>query len=85
MTGLTGDIRMLATTVHLGFLIVAEDALAMPRVGDGASTDHLECARPVVSVFPEVLGHHNGADDQENSEPRKQDERRTNQVSGILE
>jgi len=57
MTGLAGDIRMLAPSMRLGFLVVAKDALAVPSVGDGASADHLECARPVMSVFPKVLGH----------------------------
>jgi hypothetical protein len=57
MTGLAGDVRMLATAMRLGFLIVAKDALAVPSVGDGASADHIERARPVMSVHPKVLRH----------------------------
>ena len=70
MAGLAPDTGMLAATVHLALLIVALAALLMPGIGDGASADHLECARPVVSVFPEVLRHYDDPDEQEHCQPR---------------
>jgi hypothetical protein len=71
MTGLAGDIRMLALAMRLGFRIVTEEALAVPSVGDGASADHLECAPPVMSIHPKVLRHYDSPDEQEDREARK--------------
>ena len=42
VTSFTGNLRVHATTMHLGFLIVTLEALLMPGVGDGASADRLK-------------------------------------------
>ena len=71
VTGLTADSRVLPRVVHLSFVFMARGALASTSIGDRQRTDHIERARPVVSVFPKVLGYHNGANHQENSHPEK--------------
>ena len=71
MTGFAGDIRMLAATVHLSLLIVALEALLVPGIGDGASADHFERTRPIMSVLPEVFRHYDNPDEQERCQPRK--------------
>jgi len=85
MTRFAGDLGMHATPVHLGLLIVALEALLMPGVGDRASADHFERARPVVPIFPKIFRHYDSPDEQEHRQPRKQYQCRANQVSGILE
>ena len=56
---LASDARMLSTVMHLGFLLVTDGALASARHRKwGSAADHVERARPVVSVFSKVLGHH---------------------------
>jgi hypothetical protein len=76
---------MLAPVMHLGFLVVAEGALASASIGNGERGDHVERTGPVVSVFPKVLGHHGGADNQEDNHSGQQDQRGTNQMSRIPE
>ena len=61
MAGLASHTRMFSGVVHFGFLLVAERALASARIGDGQGRDHVKGARPVVSVFAKVFGHHGGA------------------------
>ena len=85
VAGFATNTRVLTPVVGLGLFLVAGDALASAGIGHGEGADHVEGARPVVSVFPEVLGHHGGAENQENSHSRQQDQPRTNQVPGIPE
>jgi len=82
---LTMYTRMLTCVMHLGFLVVADRALASASIGNGERGDHVKRTRPVVSVFSKVFGYHNGPDNQEDNHSRQQDERGTNQVSGISE
>ena len=70
MAGLAGDVCMLPPTMRLGLRIVALEALLMPGVGDGASADHIQRARPVMSVFPKIFRHYDSPDDQEHRQPR---------------
>ena len=67
VAGLATNSRMLSPVMHLGFFFVAGGALASAGIGNGQRADHVERARPVVSVFPKVLGHHGGAENQEDS------------------
>ena len=85
VTGFAGDIRMLAATVHFAFLIVALEALLVAGIGDGASADHFERARPIVPIFPKVFRHYHSPNQQEHHQPGNQDQRGANQVSGIPE
>ncbi len=70
MTGFAGDLSVHSATVHLGLLSVAEEALLVPRIAEGAGADHSQRARPVMSVFPKVFGHYDSPDDQEHRQPR---------------
>jgi hypothetical protein len=70
VTGLATNSRMLPPAMHLGFIYVASSTLTSAGVGNGQSANHVKRARPVVSVFPKVFGHHGSADKQENARPR---------------
>jgi hypothetical protein len=85
MAGFATNTRVLTPVVGLGLFLVASDALASAGIGHWERTDHVERARAVVSVFPEVLGHHGGAENQENPHSRQQDQPGANQVPGIPE
>jgi hypothetical protein len=56
--------------MQLGFIVVAGGTLASAGIGNGQRANHAKRARPVVSVFPKVFGHHGSADKQENARPR---------------
>ena len=62
VTGLATNSRVLSATMRFGFIFVAGGALASAGIGNGQRANHVERARPIVSVFPEVLGHHGGAE-----------------------
>ena len=85
VAGLATNARVLSPVVRLGFFVVADGALAAAGIGNGKRADHVERTRPIMSVFPKVLGHHGGAENQENSHPRQQDQPGANQVSRIPE
>ena len=82
VAGFASHFRMLP---HLGFLIVAEDALASVSIGNRERANHVERTSRVVSIFPKVLGHHSGAANQENTHSRQPAQPRANQVSRIPE
>ena len=81
VAGLTTNARMLTRVVRLGFFFVADGAVALAGIGDGERADHVKRARPVVSVFTKVLRHDGGAENQENSRRRQQDQSGANQVA----
>jgi len=82
---LTMYIGMLTRVMYLGFLVVAESALASASIGNGERGDHIECTGSVVSIFPKVFGYYGGTNNQENNNSGQQDERGANQVSRISE
>jgi len=85
VAGFASNTRMLTPVMHLGFFIVAEGALASAGIGNWERGNGVERTRRVMSVFPKVLGHHGGAENQENTHCRQQDQPGTNQVSRISE
>ena len=85
VAGFATHSRVLSLAMHLGFIFVAGGTLASAGVGNGQRANHVERARPVVSIFPKVLGHHGSAHKQENACPRQQDQPGTNQMSRIPE
>ena len=85
VTGLATNSRVLSAAMHLGFILVAGGALASAGIGNWERGNGVERTRRVMSVFPKVLGHHGGAENQENTHCRQQDQPGTNQVSRISE
>ncbi len=85
VAGLAAHARVLPRVMHLGFIGVAEGALACPRIGNRQGGDHVKRTRPVVSILPKVFGHHGGADNEEDDDSRQQDQRGSNQVCRISE
>jgi hypothetical protein len=63
-----GDVRVFAGRADLGFLVVAEDALALPGIGNGTAADGIERGRAVVTIAVKGLGDDGGANEEEESE-----------------
>jgi hypothetical protein len=85
VAGFAGDVGVLTGGAGFGLVIVAQNALVLAGVGDGALTDFHQRGGAVVPVLAEGLGDDYGTYDEEDTERGDQDNRRADEVSGIRE
>jgi len=85
MAGFATNSGMLSTVMHFGLLVMTHGALTVAGISNGARRYHIERSGAVVSVLPKALGHHGSADYQEKNHSGQQDQRGSNEVSGITE
>jgi len=68
MARLAGHSRVLAAAVHFALCVVTHHTLFVAGISNRPGGDHVERTRAVVSIFPKVLGHHQGAENQKGSQ-----------------
>jgi hypothetical protein len=83
VAGFTGHVGVLAGGPCFRPVFVAQDACLLPGEGDRVLTHQVESARPVVPILAERLGDYGAADGEEDRQSSKQNERGSNQMSGI--
>ena len=85
VTGLAGHVGMLAAGADLAFVFVAQDAGALPGVGNGMLADGCQRAGAVVAVLAESLGYHGAANHHEETQSGQQHDCRPDQMPRITE
>ena len=83
VTRLAGHVSVFAAGADLAFLVVAQDAGALPGVGHGMLPDGGQRAGPEMAVLAESLGDHGAANHHKETQAGQQHDCRPNQMSRI--